>query len=105
MKRGWDRVNVYNLRILKDLTSLVDSTDNFKHICRAVTHLTDPKLAAGASEEVSSVRRETPDWRALSRCVPLIKIMSNHNTSIPGRDVQESTSRAAAASQLPAGPD
>jgi len=56
MKRGWDRVNVYNLRILKDLTSFADSADDFKHIRRAVNQLTDPKLAAGASEEAASVR-------------------------------------------------
>ncbi|KAN0141783.1 hypothetical protein V8E53_000245 [Lactarius tabidus] len=59
MKRGWDRVNVYKLRILKDLTSFAESTDDFKHIRRAVTQLTDPKLAAGASEEASSVRSST----------------------------------------------
>ena len=59
MKRGWDRINVYNLRILKDLTYFADSTDDFKHIRRAVTQLTDPKLAAGASEEASSVRSST----------------------------------------------
>jgi hypothetical protein len=56
MKRGWDRVNVYNLRILKDLTSFADSADDFKHIRRAVSGLTDPKLATGASEEAASVR-------------------------------------------------
>ena len=56
MKRGWDRVNVYNLRILKDLTSFADSGDDFKHIRGAVAQLTDPKLAAGASEEAASVR-------------------------------------------------
>ena len=56
MKRGWDRVNVYNLRILKDLTSFADSTDDFKHIRRAVAQLTDPKLATGVSEEAASVR-------------------------------------------------
>lgn len=56
MKRGWDRVNVYNLRILKDLTSFADPADDFKHIRRAVAQLTDPKLAAGASEEAASVR-------------------------------------------------
>ncbi|KAH9958161.1 hypothetical protein BC827DRAFT_1221435 [Russula dissimulans] len=56
MKRGWDRVNVYNLRILKDLTSFTDSADDFKHIRRAVNQLTDPKLAASASEEAASVR-------------------------------------------------
>ena len=56
MKRGWDRVNVYNLRILKDLTSFVDPADDFKHIRRAVAQLTDPKLAGGASEEAASVR-------------------------------------------------
>lgn len=56
MKRGWDRVNVYNLRILKDLTSFADPADDFKHIRRAVAQLTDPKLAAGASEEATSVR-------------------------------------------------
>jgi hypothetical protein len=56
MKRGWDRVNVYNLRILKDLTSFADSADDFKHIRRAVAQLTDPKLATGVSEEGASVR-------------------------------------------------
>ncbi len=56
MKRGWDRVNVYNLRILKDLTSFADPAGDFKHIRRAVSQLTDPKLAAGASEEAASVR-------------------------------------------------
>jgi GDP/GTP exchange factor required for growth at low temperature len=56
MKRGWDRVNLYNLRILKDLTSFVDPADDFKHIRRAVAQLTDPKLAAGVSEEAASVR-------------------------------------------------
>jgi len=56
MRRGWDRVNVYNLRILKDLTSFTDSADDFKHIRKAVNQLTDPKLAAGASEEAASVR-------------------------------------------------
>ena len=56
MKRGWDRVNVYNLRILKDLTSFADPGDDFKHIRRAVAQLIDPKLAASASEEAASVR-------------------------------------------------
>ena len=56
MKRGWDRVSVYNLRILKDLTSFADSADDFKHVRRAVAQLTDPKLATGASEEAASVR-------------------------------------------------
>ena len=56
MKRGWDRVNVYNLRILKDLTSFADSADDFKHIRKAVGQLTDPKLATGVSEEGASVR-------------------------------------------------
>jgi GDP/GTP exchange factor required for growth at low temperature len=56
MKPGWDRVNVYNLRILKDLTSFADPADDFKHIRRAVAQLTDHKLAAGASEEAASVR-------------------------------------------------
>jgi hypothetical protein len=56
MKRGWDRVNVYNLRILKDLTSFADPADDFKHIRRAVAQLADPKLATGASEEATSVR-------------------------------------------------
>lgn len=49
-------MNLYNLRILKDLTSFVDPADDFKHIRRAVAQLTDPKLAAGASEEAASVR-------------------------------------------------
>ena len=56
MKRGWDRVNVYNLRILKDLTSFADPADDFNHIRRAVAQLTDPKLATGASEDAASVR-------------------------------------------------
>ena len=56
MKRGWDRVNVYNLRILKDLTSFADPADDFKHIRRAVAQLTDPKLPTGISEEAASVR-------------------------------------------------
>ncbi|KAH9984299.1 hypothetical protein BJV77DRAFT_966244 [Russula vinacea] len=56
MRRGWDRVNVYNLRILKDLTSFADPVDDFKHIRRAVAQLADPKLATGASEEAASVR-------------------------------------------------
>ncbi|KAI0298477.1 hypothetical protein B0F90DRAFT_1732791 [Multifurca ochricompacta] len=56
MKRGWERVNLYNLRILKDLTSFADPADDFKHIRRAVAQLTDPKLTAGASEEAVSVR-------------------------------------------------
>jgi GDP/GTP exchange factor required for growth at low temperature len=56
MKRGWDRVNLYNLRIQKDLTSFADPADDFKHIRRAVAQLTDPKLATGASEEAASVR-------------------------------------------------
>jgi Gdp/GTP exchange factor required for growth at low temperatures len=56
MRRGWDRVNVYNLRILKDLTSFADPADDFKHIRRAVSQLADPKLATGASEEAASVR-------------------------------------------------
>lgn len=59
MKRGWDRVNVYNLRILKDLTSFADPADDFKHIRRAVAQLTDPKLPTGASEEAASVRGST----------------------------------------------
>jgi len=49
-------VNVYNLRILKDLTSFADPADDFKHIRRAVAQLTDPKLAAGPPEEAASVR-------------------------------------------------
>jgi hypothetical protein len=56
LKRGWDRVSVYNLRILKDLTSFADSADEFKHVRRAIAQLTDPKLATGASEEATSVR-------------------------------------------------
>ncbi|KAF8261243.1 hypothetical protein EI94DRAFT_1607660 [Lactarius quietus] len=59
MKRGWDRLTVYNLRILKDLTYFAEATDDFKHIRRAVAQLTDPKLAAGASEEATSVRSST----------------------------------------------
>jgi len=57
VKHGWDRVSVYNLRILKDLTSFADSADDFKHIRRAVAQLTDPKLelATGVSEEAASV--------------------------------------------------
>ena len=48
---GRGRVNVYNLRILKDITSFADSADDFKHIRRAVAQPTDPKLATGVSEE------------------------------------------------------
>ncbi len=59
MKRGWDRINLYNLRMLKDLTSFTESTDDFKHIRKAIAQLTDPKLTAGASEEASSVRSST----------------------------------------------
>jgi Gdp/GTP exchange factor required for growth at low temperatures len=59
MKRGWDRVNVYNLRILNDLTSFADPSDDFKHIRGAVSQLADPKLTAGASEEAASVRSST----------------------------------------------
>jgi hypothetical protein len=59
MKRGWERVNVYNLRMLKDLTSFTDPADEFVHIRKAVSHLTDPKLATGASEEAASVRSST----------------------------------------------
>ena len=57
--KGWDRVNVYNLRILKDLTSFANSADDFKHIRRAVAQLTDPSFATGASEEAASVRSST----------------------------------------------
>lgn len=49
-------MNVYNLRILKDLTSFADPADDFNHIRRAVAQLTDPKLATGASEDAASVR-------------------------------------------------
>ena len=49
-------MNVYNLRILKDLTSFADPADDFNHIRRAVAQLTDPKLATGASEDAVSVR-------------------------------------------------
>ena len=59
MKRGWEPVHVHNLRILRDLTSFADCADDFKHIRSAVAQLTDPKLAAGASEEASSVRSST----------------------------------------------
>ena len=59
MKRGWEPVHLPNLRILRDLTSFMDRSDDFKHIRRAVAQLTDPKLAAGASEEASSVRSST----------------------------------------------
>ncbi|KAH8980465.1 hypothetical protein EDB92DRAFT_1953933 [Lactarius akahatsu] len=59
MKRGWEPLGVHDLRILKDLTVLTDPTDDFKHIRGAVARLTDPKLAAGASEEASSVRSST----------------------------------------------
>ncbi|KAH9055883.1 hypothetical protein EDB83DRAFT_2391697 [Lactarius deliciosus] len=59
MKRGWEPLGVHDLRILKDLTVLTDPTDDFKHIRWAVSRLTDPKLAAGASEEASSVRSST----------------------------------------------
>ncbi|KAH9061906.1 hypothetical protein EDB87DRAFT_1682575 [Lactarius vividus] len=59
MKRGWEPLGVHDLRILKDLTVLADPTDDFRHIRGAVARLTDPKLAAGASEEASSVRSST----------------------------------------------
>ena len=96
MKRGWDRVNVYNLRILKDLTSFADCTDDFKHIRRAVTQLTDPKLAAAASEEASSVRSSTrgklsdgkpPTGVPFLGVLPLITIMSNSNTDVTRRSL------------------
>jgi GDP/GTP exchange factor required for growth at low temperature len=59
MKRGWERISVPNLRILKDLTIFADASDDFKHIRGAVSQLTDPKLTAAASEEASSVRSST----------------------------------------------
>ncbi|KAI0270524.1 hypothetical protein BC834DRAFT_950330 [Gloeopeniophorella convolvens] len=60
MKRGWwDRVGVFDLRILKDLTAFIDAGQDFEHIRKAVAHLTDPKLTAAASEESTSVRSST----------------------------------------------
>jgi GDP/GTP exchange factor required for growth at low temperature len=115
MKRGWDRVNVYKLRILKDLTSFAESTDDFKHIRRAVTQLTDPKLAAGASEEASSVRSSTrgklTDGRPPTG-VPFLGVFSfpTYQTYLFSNSNDKSLLRrnlpcTASASQPPAGPD
>ena len=59
MRKHWRRVNVYNLRMLNDLSSFVGAEDEFMHLRGAVRALEEP---AAPSE----------DGAALPACVPFI---------------------------------
>jgi GDP/GTP exchange factor required for growth at low temperature len=52
MRKLWNRVNVYNLRMLNDLTSFVSREDDFCHIRSAMRALEESKL--GPNDETGS---------------------------------------------------
>ncbi|KAI0030459.1 hypothetical protein K488DRAFT_26430, partial [Vararia minispora EC-137] len=65
MHKLWNRVNVYNLRMLNDLSSFASSEDDFAHVQIAVRTLEEAK--AGGNDEASSTKgsatkggKETP---------------------------------------------
>ncbi|KAI0313469.1 hypothetical protein OF83DRAFT_1141131 [Amylostereum chailletii] len=73
MRKLWNRVNVYNLRMLKDLTSFTSQENDFAHIRTAVAALADAKPSA--TEETSSSKGSTKG-KETSRpgCIPFLGI-------------------------------
>ncbi|KAI0052399.1 ras GEF [Auriscalpium vulgare] len=80
MRKSWNRVNVYNLRMLKDLTAFTQSDHDFAHIRNAMAMLSDAPPGA-QSEEAASVRSSTKgkasaDGRQAppAACIPFLGI-------------------------------
>ncbi|KAA1474168.1 ras GEF [Dentipellis sp. KUC8613] len=84
MHKSWHRVNVYNVRMLKDLAQFVDSNDDFVHMRNAVDAMADWKPAGppSVSEDVASNKGSTAKSKAGSEpkpqkppaCVPFLGI-------------------------------
>ncbi|TFY70764.1 hypothetical protein EVG20_g2242, partial [Dentipellis fragilis] len=84
MHKSWHRVNVYNVRMLKDLAQFVDSNDDFVHMRNAVDAMADWKPAGppSVSEDVASNKGSTTKSKAGSEpkpqkppaCVPFLGI-------------------------------
>ncbi|TFY78533.1 hypothetical protein EWM64_g5480 [Hericium alpestre] len=71
MRKLWSRVNVYNVRMLNDLTQFVESRDDFGHIRSAVETMANWKQASGnRSEEAASSRGSTTKSKGGSESKP-----------------------------------
>ena len=70
MGKSWHRVNVYNQRMFKDLTSFTDGANHFVHIRNAVVAMSEVKASAAGTEDAASSARSSTRSKAASESKP-----------------------------------